>query len=83
MCSSVCFVKLGSEQSRSFLKIFLIESLWNKNYEKAFAQIKNILLRTVMLAHPENTKILRLFTNASEAHWAAVLTRMPQADRSG
>lgn len=60
-------------KKRAVSKISLIH-LWGPQHNDAFATIKQQLAAVTKLAHSRKDPELCLFTDASETHWAAVLT---------
>lgn len=51
-----------------------------KEHDKAFGNIKAKILNARKRAHTSIEKRLCLFTDASELHWASVLTQIPPED---
>lgn len=43
--------------------------------------MKKELMDSLILAHPDETKIMCLFTDASDKHWSGVLTKIPPIDK--
>ena len=54
--------------------------LWTEQHQQTFGEVKNSLIHAVTLAHVDPGKLLCLFTDASDAHWASVLTHIPPCD---
>ena len=54
--------------------------LWTKQHQQTFDEVKDSLIHAVTLAHVDPGKLLCLFTDASDAHWASVLTQIPPCD---
>ena len=57
-----------------------IASAWGAEHDAAFAAIKQQLARSTELSHPKQNSSLCLFTDASDTHWAAVLSQVPEED---
>ncbi len=76
-----CCQKVGKRTKQSLRKLNITNS-WGTIHDDAFADIKNQLAASVKLAHPKSGYSLSLFTDASNTHWAAVLTQVPDEDRS-
>lgn len=74
------YQNVGSRTKRAVSKISLT-SLWGPPHDDAFATIKRQLAAATRLAHPKVGSELCLFTDASDTHWAAVLTQVPREDR--
>lgn len=53
---------------------------WGPPQEAAMKGVKDALLRMVPLAHPKADWSVCLFTDASDAHWGAVVTQIPPDD---
>lgn len=51
-----------------------IKSMWNSAHEQAFLNLQNSLENAARLAHPDEKKLVCLFTDASEKYWASVLS---------
>ena len=65
---------------RRIAKVKLEEAEWNATHYTVFSKVKDILANAVTLAHPDDSKIICLFTDASDKHWSGVLTQIPPAD---
>ena len=75
-----CCKKAGKRTKQALRKLDLTSS-WGTNHDAAFHDIKTQLAASVKLAHPRSDRQLCLFTDASDTHWAAVLTQVPAQDR--
>jgi len=76
------YLHAGKRTKRAIAKLSLREhTSWNTAHEKAFQDVKNALYNAATLAHPDPQKLLFIFTDASETHWAGVLTQIPPEDR--
>ena len=53
---------------------------WSSSHEDSFAKLQQALIHAVTLAHPDPTKLLCLFTDASDRQWSSVLTQVPAID---
>ena len=74
--------KAGSRKKTKAAKINLKGSLWTVQHQQSFDALKESLSHSVTVAHINPATILCLFTDASEAHWASVLTQIPDSDLS-
>lgn len=70
---------VGGRTKRRITKVS-INGSWGKDHDEAFSTIKNQLANTTKLSFPKKDHTMCLFTDASETHWAAVLTQIPNAD---
>lgn len=57
---------------------FNLDDQWGVEHTHCFNAIQNQLAASTKLAFPKSTHALCLFTDASDTHWAAVLTQVPQ-----
>ena len=64
---------------RAVAQIKLDEDLWGEAERRCFESMKEALANSVTLSHPDHSKLLCLFTDASEEHWAGVLTQIPSS----
>lgn len=55
----------GRRSKRAASKISIEDAGWDERHEKAFKATKDALANAVFLAHPQSTKLLCLFTDAS------------------
>ena len=74
------YSKAGKRTKHAVRKISLANE-WGANHDAAFASIKSQLAAKVKLAHPKPDHIMCLFTDASDTHWAAILTQFPSTER--
>lgn len=70
----------GKRTKRSVSKTSL-SGLWGENHDRAFAQIKKQIAHSTTLGLPKPNHQICLFTDASESHWAAIFTQVPQSDK--
>ena len=73
------YAQTGGLTKRRVAKV-PIASAWGTEYDAAFVAIKQQLARSTELAHSKQNFSLCLFTDASDTHWAAVLTQVPEED---
>ena len=71
---------VGKRTKHALRNIYITNS-WGAIHDAAFADIKQQLAASVKLAHPKSDHHLCLFTDASDTHWAAILTQLPTHDR--
>ena len=74
-----CYKKAGKRTKQALRKLSIITS-WGAIHDAAFADIKEQLTASVKLAFPKHDHKLCLFTDASDTHWASVLTQVPEED---
>jgi hypothetical protein len=71
----------GRRTKRAAAKILLEDTSWkNGTAMQSFDDLKAALANSVTLAHRDVHKRLCLFTDASDTHWASVLTQVPLED---
>ena len=73
------YTRTGKRTKRALRNLSLSNS-WGTQHDSAFADIKSQLAASVKLAHPNSDHSMCLFTDASDTHWAAVLTQVPTED---
>jgi hypothetical protein len=73
--------EVGSRKKRSASRVLLIER-WTTEHSLSFESLKSILARQVLLAFPKAGYFLFLFTDASDAHHAAVLMQSAPDEQS-
>ncbi len=74
------YTKAGGRTKRAVRKIHL-DSSWGANHDSAFAAVKQQLAAATKLAHPKQDYTMCLFTDASDTHWAAILTQIPDKEK--
>jgi RNase H-like domain found in reverse transcriptase/Integrase core domain/Reverse transcriptase (RNA-dependent DNA polymerase)/Chromo (CHRromatin Organisation MOdifier) domain len=72
----------GSRTKRAVSKILLSQTGWGEAQLKAFQLAKENLSKAVTLAHPSKDKRICVFTDASDRHWASIITQVPPEDLS-
>lgn len=72
--------RLSRRSTHAAASVKLQNGIWRQIQDDCFQHVKNALAQAVTLAHPHPYKLLCLFTDASEQHWAGVLTQMPSPD---
>jgi len=70
----------GSSNRKAMNKIQLSAIGWDEAHRESFQNAKEIVERAVELAHPDPEKTLCLFSDASDLHWAIMLTQIPEGD---
>ena len=70
----------GKRTRRAAARIPFPQTSWDDSHATSFYAVKAALHTAATLAHPDESKLLCLFTDASDKHWAAVLTQIPAAD---
>ena len=74
------YAKVG-KRTKAAIRKQTINSSWGREHDEAFNIIKTQLAATVKLAHVKENYHICLFTDASESHWAAILTQVPSDQR--
>lgn len=74
------YSKAGSRTKRAVTKI-PINMSWGAAHYTAFATIMKQLGATVTLSYPKPDHSMCLLTDASQTHWAAILTQIPDNQR--
>ena len=68
-------VSEGKSRKASVLKrVSLVDNGWTSAHDEAFAQVLAAVSRAVTLAMPDDSKEMCLITDASDNHWAGVVT---------
>lgn len=75
-----CYTKVGKRTKRS-LRNFSHISSWGTEHNTSFDDIKSQLAAGVKLAYPRPDTSLNFFKDASETHWSAILTQVPDEQR--
>ena len=70
----------GKRTKRAAKKVKLKDTSWNQKHEECFRQVQQSLREAVKLAIYDPKQRLCLFTDASDSHWASVLTQVPNED---
>ena len=76
------YASSGRRTRKAAEKIKLSSTGWNEKHVECFQNVQNALRNAVTLAHYDPKKRLCLFTDASQTHWASVLTQVPHEDLS-
>lgn len=74
------YTAVGS-RTRKAVRRYNLRSSWGPNHDQAFAKVKKQLAASTELAHPNPDCNMCLFTDASESHWAAILTQVSKDDQ--
>jgi hypothetical protein len=48
---------------------------WDKVHQRVFGHVKATFAKEVVLAHPDNSKVFKIYTNASSKQLGAVITQ--------
>jgi len=56
-------------------RIYLADVGWTAQHDEAFMQLNAQIAYNVMVAHPDPGKVLCVYTDASDNHWAGVVTQ--------
>ena len=68
---------VGSRKRKAIAKVPL-KPLWKDDHDNSFDSIRAKLLEPTKLAHIDSSKAQCLYTDASDTHWAGVLTQVPK-----
>lgn len=74
------YEEVGKQKTNAIRKIPVSSLGWNSNHSAAFDWIQQSLKNAVWLAHMDAKKPLCIFTDASDQHWAAVVTQCAEDD---
>ena len=74
------YAKTG-KRTKTAIRKQTLDNLWGREHDEAFHNIKQQLAAAVKLAHVKENYLICLFTDASESHWAAILTQVPSDQR--
>ena len=71
-----------SAKRQAVLKVRLedVEGGWTMEHERAFAAVNSQLAKSVTLAYPRADRIIRVFTDASQTHWAGVIVQLDKGE---
>ncbi|POM66566.1 Hypothetical protein PHPALM_17552 [Phytophthora palmivora] len=72
------YKRAGGRKKNMMKNILFSEVGWSQEEIDCFERCKSALGNALQLAHPDPAKRLCVFTDASEDHWGAVMTQMPQ-----
>lgn len=74
------YAKSGKRTTKSIKGIALHTLSWGDANDEAFADLKDMLSKTVRLSYPSMHLPTCVFTDASERYWAAVVTQTEEKD---
>jgi len=69
--------KKAGKRTKLAVRKISIDNEWGAEHDSAFNLIKTQLAASVKLAHPKPDHSMCLFTDASDTHWSAILTQVP------
>lgn len=72
----------GKRTRRSIDNIPLSKLSWGQQHETSFNSLQDSLREAVKLNHPDPEKETCVYTDASDTHWAAVVTQRNKEDLS-
>ena len=75
------YSRAGKRTRKAVSRISLSSTSWGAAHRACFNDVKEALHHAATLAHPDEGKLLCMFTYASDKHWAAVLTQIPPEDK--
>ncbi|MDR3427814.1 reverse transcriptase domain-containing protein [Silvimonas sp.] len=64
-------------KQRGYQSVSLAAVGWNETHSRAFNELNRVLARETERAYPDDTQALCVFTDASDLHWAGVITQVP------
>lgn len=70
--------KTAGKRTKKAVRRIRLDSSWGAEHDRSFELIKKQLAASTKLAHPKVDHTMCLFTDASESHWAAILTQTPK-----
>ena len=73
------YTHAGKRTKRSIQRITLKSIGWGANQEQVFENCRNALRQRVTLSHRDESKRLCFYVDASDTHWAGIVTEVPQA----
>lgn len=74
-CASFC-----NSTKKTKLKSVSLETRWGNVHQTAFDVLKKAISKRVLCGHLDTDKILYLFSDASDLHWAGVLTQVSREE---
>ncbi|KAE8982236.1 hypothetical protein PR001_g23792 [Phytophthora rubi] len=72
--------RVGSRKMKQMCRVLLSDLGWNQKHVEALKVIRSSLLAMVPLAHPDPSKAVALFTDASQDFWSAVCTQDEESE---
>lgn len=72
----IIYPKAGKRTKKAVSKIPLNE-VWGREHDHSFECIKNYLVHFIKLSYPKKNYTMCPFCDASETHWASILTQVP------
>ena len=76
------YERSGQKKAKKLKRFTLKELGWSKKHQEALESLKEALREAVWLSHYDPSKPVCIFTDASEEHWAAVVTHCNEEDLS-
>jgi transposase InsO family protein len=73
---------LTKSSGRKPNRVTLAEAGWSELHSETFCRVNEAVAQSVTLSYPEDDKVLCVFTDASDTHWAGVVTQVAIAERS-
>lgn len=71
----LAYARAGRRTTKAVAKIKLSDVSWGKEQIEALHSMQGILLNVVSLAHFDHKKSVCVHTDASQQHWASVVTQ--------
>jgi hypothetical protein len=75
LLEQVCKVAGGRTKGK-VAKVTLDDVGWTEAHSDSFETCKRIIGCAALLAHPDPTKLVCVFTDASDLHWGAVISQV-------
>lgn len=74
------YSRTGKRTKKKLISKLQLSELWEGSYDTEFQSIKKFLLQSNKLAYPKRSHTVCLFSDASDTHWASMLTQVPSED---
>lgn len=74
------YKQVGRRTKAAVAKVQLVPAGWSEEHKRAFVDMQVQLKHAVKSAHRNRDKTLCLFTDASDEHWAGVVTQCSPSD---
>ncbi|GMG14688.1 unnamed protein product [Phytophthora fragariaefolia] len=72
--------QVGSRKTKQLCRVLLKDLGWDQRHMDSLNAIRSALVAMVPLAHPDPSKAVALFTDASQDFWSAVCTQVEESE---
>lgn len=72
--------KQGHERKKAIQKFSLDSLRWGSGHENSFKSLQETLRNAVKLSHRDYDKVICVFTDSLDEHWAAVVTQFEESE---